>query len=153
LAKEAKMKKNGFLMGILSMVLVFGMALFVGCSDGDDTTNGGGENSGDNGGGGSGLTAVSGEFNAFVIKVHCNADFSVTIADGKAGVTVKKNGTSIEFGTVYISSKTDYIGINFLRNEPLPSATDTITVSYDGTSGAFAGKVKAFTDFPVTWKE
>jgi hypothetical protein len=35
LAKEAKMKKNVFLMGILSVALVFGTALFVGCDSGD----------------------------------------------------------------------------------------------------------------------
>jgi hypothetical protein len=32
LVKEAKMKKNDFLMGILSVVLIFGLALFVGCN-------------------------------------------------------------------------------------------------------------------------
>jgi hypothetical protein len=36
------MKKNGFLMGILSMVLVFGMAMFVGCKADDDDGGGGG---------------------------------------------------------------------------------------------------------------
>ncbi|MDR3341372.1 MAG: hypothetical protein LBT14_01045 [Treponema sp.] len=38
------MKKNSFLMGILSMALVFGMAMFVGCkTDDDDGGNGGGD--------------------------------------------------------------------------------------------------------------
>ncbi|MDR3171943.1 MAG: hypothetical protein LBU17_10010 [Treponema sp.] len=37
------MKRNGFLMGILSMVLVFGMALFVGCKNDDDDGGGNGD--------------------------------------------------------------------------------------------------------------
>jgi hypothetical protein len=42
------MKKNGFLTGILSIALVFVMALFVGCDDGSGDGGGGGDTGGGN---------------------------------------------------------------------------------------------------------
>jgi hypothetical protein len=109
---------------------------------------------GGGGGGGSGLTAVSGGFTASTVLVHCNANFSEVISveeeEGLSGLSVKKNGISLELRKIYVFSGQPVITVNLTVNNIL-SASDTVTVSYDGTSGALAGKVKAFTDLPATW--
>ena len=73
----------------------------------------------------------------------------MSVKGEKSGWTVKKNGSPITNFEVEDRSPTNVIQI-YIYSETLQSS-DSVTVSYDGTSGGFAGKVNAFTDLSATW--
>jgi len=106
------------------------------------------------GGGGTGLTATSGKFKADKIQINLSGKFTYDVRDNPAqGWTVKKNGISLNIALevedrnpeAYIVIYASPYNANFLQS------TDTVTVSYDGTSGGFSGKINAFTDLPVSY--
>jgi hypothetical protein len=97
LAKEAKMKKNVFLMGILSVALVFGTALFVGCDSGD-------------GGGGSSTPAFDGSALAGTTWVNeAPEDFDGMLKGASVKIKVTLAFTSDTSGTI-TAEVTEWIG-------------------------------------------
>jgi hypothetical protein len=128
------------LVGIIALVAVIGFSM-IACG-GDDDGNG-------NGGGGAGLTATSGKFKEDKIRINLSGPFTYDAHDTQGqGWTVKKNGTSLDTVLeIEDRNPSSYITI-YLDGL---SSTDTVTVSYDGTSGPFSGKIKAFTDLSVSY--
>ena len=152
------LNKKNILKMLCIMTFCFG---FIGCDTGntgnttktEDNTNKGNNS-------GSGLTAISAEFTVSpcVIYIYCNGNFTFFVNGGfeePRGFTVKKNGSKVSInsnmgadgGNNFFEIHMDgVVGANFQSN-------DIITVSYDGVTGAFAGKVKAFTDLNATFKQ
>jgi hypothetical protein len=138
--RRVKMKKNGFIFGLLALLLVFGLVL-VGCGDGAV------------GGGDDGNGNLHAELkNADRIKVYtgidslsAGADYSTDLGSTAFSVTVGGSQQQIESILMH-SSYGDAFDINLVSNVP---GTGEILVSYDGT-GYFAGKVAAFTNLAVS---
>ena len=125
--------------GIIALVAVIGFS-FAACGGDDD--NGGGGNGG-------GITATSVKFKEDKIQLNLSGNVG-SVTDEKQGLgwTIKKNGSPITGIEVETRNPQNYLVIYFGTTL---SQTDTITVSYDGTSGTFAGKIKAFTDLAASW--
>jgi hypothetical protein len=119
------MKKNVFLMGILSVALVFSMALFVGCDSGD-------------GGGGSSTPAFDGASLAGTTWVNEKVEDLSKLVGETASVkgTAKLNFTSDTAGT-YTAALSDWVG-NW-DNDSKAFLTAMVT----GDNGAFTSTYAA----------
>ena len=120
-------------------------------------TFGGGDNN--NGYTGEGATPESFNVSArgiqYSIQIRTVENFAAAITDTGAGsqtrlgFTVKVNGTSQTITEAYSESGRGRAYVCFGDGSSL-TGTETVTLTYDGT-GAFAGKLKIFTDKAVPW--
>jgi len=106
-------------------------------------TKKGGDDDGGSGSG-SGLTATSAEFTGAKVRVNLSGNIPEVKNGSGSGFTIKRNGTSLE-GLTVESRGSNYLSIYFSAMEMSLKQGDTVTVSYDGTSGSFVGKIKGFT--------
>jgi hypothetical protein len=122
---------------ILGIMLVFGLVL-AGCDNGNTSDNGNDTKNGN------GLTALSLEIeDTYKVNILCNGKFTEHISDQDAtGFVLMQNGVSQNIERVVAASGRDFFTL-YMDNYNLSSG-DTIIVSYDGTSGLFLEKVKAF---------
>ncbi|MDR0377813.1 MAG: hypothetical protein LBH70_08480 [Spirochaetaceae bacterium] len=135
-------KSKWFLTGMAALLLLFGLIL-AGCPTDSDDGGGGGDYTGE------GATPTGFKFrNVGGDQISTYTDVSLdAIASNdstKEGFTVTVNG---EPQTISVFVGGRKLNIN-LKNYQF-SVTDTVLISYDGT-GYFAGKLKKFTDIPVT---
>jgi hypothetical protein len=156
------MKRNVFLTGISALMLIFGLIL-TGCDN--PSGGGGGGTTPTPGGSGATVSSCMVEDNGAVysIELRCNADFDTDIglkgigigtsdtADAAKGFTVKVNGTTQTINEAYAYKLSSKAYIKFGDGSSL-KGNETVTISYDGASGAFAGKLQGFTDKNVPWK-
>jgi hypothetical protein len=123
------MKKNDFLMGILSVVLIFGMALLVGCKteddDGDGTTN-------------TPTTLTAGQ-PVTVAATDTTANVTFT---GATGLTLRTADFRVTSGgsitNVSVTSDTATVTVTFLPNTST-TESKTYTVSIVSSSAVIKG--------------
>jgi hypothetical protein len=91
------------------------------------------------------------------ISIRTDAAIDSNIGTGmkddqtKQGFIVKVNGNPEDINKVYSYSTEPKVYVQFGDGESL-TGTETVTLSYDGT-GAYADKLKIFTDKLVSWRE
>jgi hypothetical protein len=125
------MKKNDFLMGILSMVLVFGLAMFVGCKTDDD-----------DGDGGTFAVTVTGLTAGSTVRVSFGWSFSGGYGsvgyDPRKEVTVDSNGSATVDHSSFITST---FGKDLLDNDtPIRVEISPAKNSYGAWSPQYRSK-------------
>jgi hypothetical protein len=102
------------------------------------------------GNGGSGATPTQFQFTGAQVSIRTDGTFPEWYSTNPTseGFTITVNGTPQTIESVFTSNNEKvYIDIE----DDIPSGA-TVTVSYDGTTGYFAGKLKGFTDKKATYK-
>jgi hypothetical protein len=156
--RRKKMANKKFLIGMLTIVLTFGMTV-VGCGSDDDDSGNGGNNNG--GGGGSGgtftLTGIPSQYNgkyaglsgtagtssnpivlygAQNINVATNSGTGVLISNGSVNLPMWKiiEGTSGNYSAVRYSGNDTATFAVVISNSAAPSETYLETVYFDSVS-------------------
>jgi hypothetical protein len=137
------MANKKFLWVMLAGLLAFGL-VFLGCDNGSNDDD-------DNGGGGDGPIESASWFNnsgtSFTIELILRSPLDATVSDGKEGFTVTVDGENKTVTSASCNGNPGKVYVGFESNSM--SYSTVVKISYNGTSGAFAGKLPAFADMVV----